>query len=216
MAEAYRYTGAIERAETHYAKALKSDEFKVGALTGIGYIMLAGQNNSGAFDMFTQAVEKDDSAWKAWLGLASLSDQARNWKKSDELYKKALKSTDDRALVLNNRGVSMVARGDSAAALVYFDMAEQISPNSERLKNNRDFAELGVNGGFKKVAYSHLTGKELAQKLNNHGYVEMIRGDRSKAEAYFVEAIDAHPSFYAIAHKNLRTLRAISKTDAKK
>ena len=101
MAEAYRYTGAIERAETHYAKALKSDEFKVGALTGIGYIMLAGQNNSGAFDMFTQAVEEDDSAWKAWLGLASLSDQARNWKKSDELYKKALKSTDDRALVLS-------------------------------------------------------------------------------------------------------------------
>lgn len=214
IAESFRYLGAIERAEIYYAKLLNSARYRVGALTGVGYIKLASQDNSGAYEMFSQAIAEDDTAWKAWLGLASLSDQARDWIEAELSYQNALATTDKRAVVLNNYGISMLARGDAAAALVYFEMAEQIAPNSERIKNNRIFAQLDVNNGRRR-SDNHLNGKELAKRLNNRGYIEMVRGNSSKAEEYFAEAIDAHPSFYATAHKNLKTLHSINKTHDK-
>lgn len=212
LAEAYRYTGQVERAEIFYAKLLGSADYKVNALTGIGYIKLSSHDNGNAFELFSRAVKEDDTTWKAWLGLASLRDLAKDWENADVAYKNALKSTNDRTVVLNNHGISMLARGDAAAARHYFDLALQISPNSERVKNNFDLAESDLDQNGKKSSYRHLRGKELARRLNNQGYVEMVRGNRAEAETYFVEAIDTHPSFYATAHKNLRTLRTLKKT----
>lgn len=100
----------------------------------------------------------------------------------------------------------MLARGDAKTALVYFDMAEAIAPQSKRVQTNIELAQAMLDD-TKLGKDEHLDSKTRARKLNNYGYVAMLRGDREDAERYFLAAIDTHPSFYAVAHKNLQTLR---------
>ncbi len=212
LAEAYRYAGYSERAEVQYAKLLESVQYRNNALTGIGHIQLSNYDTDGAFEMFSVAVIENEAAWKAWLGLAQLRDLAQDWQGADEAYKDALAHSNDRATVLNNHGVSMLARGDAKTALVYFEMAAAIDPRSSRVQTNIDLAKSSLGDDADGSSYKHLDGKTRARKLNNQGYAAMMRGDSSEAEAYFQEAIDVHPSFYAVAHKNLQTLKTARTT----
>lgn len=207
LAEAYRYAGHHELAEKRYAELLQSEQYRNAALTGIGHVKLASYDASGAFEMFSTAVAEDETAWKAWLGLAQLRDLAKDWDAADEAYQRALANTPDSALVLNNHGVSMIARGDPQTALTYLEMAASIAADSPRIQTNIDLARAMLGGGEHSVKDSHLDSKTLARKLNNRGYVAMLSGDFASAEQYFLEAIEAHPSFYAVAHKNLHTLK---------
>lgn len=209
LAEALRHTGRIAVAEAQYAKLLNSAEFRVAALTGIGHVKLASYDTNGAYEMFSTATAEDETAWKAWLGLAQLKDLANDWAAADDAYAKALEHAGDRALVLNNQGVSMLARGDFKKAAVYFDMAAAIDPGSQRTQTNLDLTRAALEGDMDLSRYEYLDAKSRAQKFNNWGYAAMLRGDLDRAELYFEQAIDVHPSFYAIAHKNLRTLQAV-------
>lgn len=214
LAEAYRYAGYAEKSEVQYAKLLTSEKFRTAALTGIGHVKLSTYDMGGAFEMFSSAVAEDASAWKSWLGLAQLRDLAHDWGGADEAYRLALEHSSDRAAALNNHGVSMLARGDHKTALVYFDMAAAIEPYSQRIQTNIDLAKAALEIDPKGANFKDLDGKSRARKLNNRGYAAMMRGDGHNAEQYFLEAIDAHPSFYAVAHKNLQTLRSASIANA--
>lgn len=207
LAEAYRNTGRLELAESEYAELLQSQEYRGAALTGIGHVKLASYDSNGAFEMFSTAITEDSTAWKAWLGLAQLRDLAKDWEAADEAYRHALANTPDSALVLNNHGVSMIARGDAKTALTYLEMASSLAADSPRIQTNIDLARAMLDNGDQSGKDSHLDSKTLARKLNNRGYVAMLSGDFASAEQYFLEAIEAHPSFYAVAHKNLHTLR---------
>lgn len=208
LAESYRRAGYMKDAESQYAQLLTSESFRIAALCGIGHVKLATQDTSGAFEMFSTAVAEDDAASSAWLGLAQLRDLAKDWEAADTAYAKALESTQNRSLVLNNAGVSMLARGDAKTALVYFQMAASADPESERIQTNIDFARSALKDRDAIKELAHLDPKTQAKKLNNLGYAAMLRGDAALAQTYLQEAIEIHPSFYAIAHKNLQTLES--------
>ena len=212
LAESYRLSGYNTQAEIQYSKLLEENsEYRVSALTGLGHIKLNSEDSSGAFDFFSAAVEENESAWRAWLGLAQLRDLANDWKNADDAYLKALNSTNNRGLVLNNHGVSMLARKDLKSALLYFEMAAAADSSSLRIRTNYAIAQsMADSARITPTDFSHFGPKDRAVALNNIGYVAMLQGDLVKAETFFIEAIEVHPSFYAIAHKNLQTLRSKS------
>jgi len=209
LAEALRRAGRAEAAEAHYAKLLESAEYRTRALTGVGYAKLASFDQVGALLMFSEATSADPTNWKAWLGLAQLTDFAHNWAEADVHYAKALEHAEDRALVLNNLGVSMFARGDSVKAVSYFEAALSMDGDSERAQNNFDVAMSTLHRHARETSDTHLDARSRAKKLNNVAYVAMLRGDIPRAQSLFDKAIDAHPSFYPVAEKNKQVLKAI-------
>ncbi len=118
-------------------------------------------------------------------------------------------NTDNRALVLNNHGVSYFARGEEDLAIDYFNMALAIQPGFERALRNLDLAHAATETTIGDKEYAHLDEKYRAKRYNNKGYIAMMRGDYEMASALFDRAIEEHPSFYAKAHKNKQALQKI-------
>jgi Tfp pilus assembly protein PilF len=63
-------------------------------------------------------------------------------------------------------------------------------------------------------ALAGLHGTQAPATLNNVGVAAMSRGDLKSAETYLVQALDASPSQYDMASKNLQRLKILQGQDA--
>ena len=160
-----------------------------------------------AFEKFTAAVTEDPTAWHSWLGLAQVQDLEKQWSKADEAYALALAATKEPATVYNNHGISMMARGEPAAAVEMFRSALAADPKLVRAANNLDLAQAAA-GEQAVLDSSQGDAREHARKLNNYGYVAMLQDRPEDAKRYYEAAIKEHPSFYALAFNNLKTLQS--------
>jgi Flp pilus assembly protein TadD len=215
-AEALRHGGRFDMAEAEYLKVADDPQYRVRALEGIGHVRLSLGDNEGAYEALTAAVEEGGESWRAWLGLAQLRDLARDWPTADAAYAEALEAGGAPATVHNNHGVSMLARGDAAAAAALFRKALAEDPSSERAATNLELALAAQGGAGAGLAENEPDPKLRAQKLNNFGYVAMLQGRLDEAEGLFRKAIAAHPSFYSVAYENLsivKNLQAQQKRD---
>lgn len=209
LADTLRQLGESEAAKEEYLKVAENDAFRAKALEGIGLVDLAAGEHNAAFETLNSAVEADPKLWRAWLGLAQLSDLGRDWTRSDEAYAKALAATDKPTLVRNNYGISKLARGDAKGAADEFNQALAIDPNFERAKTNLDLANAADGRSISDLAEAETDPKKRAQLLNNYGYVAMLQGRYDDAETYFNAALKAHPAFYKPAFENLNVLKSL-------
>lgn len=206
-AEALRHGGRFDVAEAEYLKVADDPAFRVRALEGIGHVRLSLGDNEGAFEALTAAVEEGGESWRAWLGLAQLRDLARDWATADAAYAEALDAGGAPAVVYNNHGISMLARGEAAAAAELFRKALAEDPSSERAATNLELALAAQGGAGAGLAENEPDPITRAQKLNNFGYVAMLQGRLNEAEDLFRKAIAAHPSFYSVAYENLSIVK---------
>lgn len=209
LAEALRLSGEPEASKAEYIAVAPAPDWSVRALEGLGQANLMTGDHDSAYEAFAAAVETDPNAWRAWLGLAQLRDLARDWAKADEAYASALAGGVEPAIVYNNQGVSMLARGESEAAAALFRKALEADPSFDRAKTNLELATASAGAAVDAVAAAEPDARKRAQILNNYGYVAMLRGRLDEAERYFEAAIEAHPSFYAVAYENLKVLKAL-------
>lgn len=206
-AEALRYGGRFEMAEAEYLKVADDPQYRLRALEGIGHVRLSLGDNEGAYEALTAVVEGGGESWRAWLGLAQLRDLARDWSTADAAYAEALEAGGEPAVVHNNHGISMLARGDAEAAAELFRQALAEDPSSERAATNLELALAAQGEAGATLAENEADPKLRAQKLNNFGYVAMLQGRFDEAEDLFRKAIAAHPSFYATAYENLSIVK---------
>lgn len=212
LAEALRKSGKPDEARGEYTTLLNNPEWKARALEGLGWVSLTSAERTDAFSLFNQAVAEDAKMWGAWLGIAQTHDLDKNWAKADEAYALALASTDEPSLVLNNQGISKLARGEAGAAAELFRSALAQDPKMERARINLALAD-AVNGkSLQAVGASEQDARERAKLLNNYGYVAMLQGRPDEARAFYQAALKEHPSFYPRAFQNLKSLDA-SKAD---
>jgi tetratricopeptide (TPR) repeat protein len=99
----------------------------------------------------------------------------------------------------------MIARGQPAAAVNLFQSALAANPKLAPAATNLDLA-LAASGGQATADAAGGDARERARKLNNYGYVAMLQGRPEDAKRYYEAAIKEHPSFYALAFNNLKTL----------
>lgn len=137
---------------------------------------------------------------------AMVADQDEEWAKADELYAKAEKLSPQPAAVLNNWGVSQMARGDLDAAQDKFQRAVSYDTGLFSAKNNLAIVR-GLNGDY-TLPLVPLKDEERAVLLNNLGIIAMRQGDEKIARGLFAAAVEAHPQHYAGAANKLAVLEA--------
>lgn len=137
---------------------------------------------------------------------AMLADQEQEWERADALYAKAEKLAAQPAPVLNNWGVSQMARGDLQAARRSFEKAISYDTTLFGAKNN--LAIVRALGREYTLPLVPMDDEERAVMLNNMGIVAMRQGDERIARGLFASAVDAHPRHYASAADKLAVLEA--------
>ena len=135
---------------------------------------------------------------------AMVADQDSDWAASDKAYARAEELSSRPAAVLNNWGVSQMARGDMAGATATFERAVSFDPRLFNAKNNLAIVR-GLQGYY-DLPLVPLTDEERAVLLNNLGIIAMRRDDEDIARGLFAAAVKAHPQYYASAADKLAVL----------
>ena len=112
-------------------------------------------NYGRAYTLFDKALDVVPNDPAALLGFAASSDMLRRFDKSDVAYRKLQPIIGNRIEYHNNRGYSLLLRGDLKAARTHFIKAYELDPSNERAANNLEMLRNSVN--YPKRANGDLT-----------------------------------------------------------
>jgi Flp pilus assembly protein TadD len=196
-----------EALEKFNAAAAAEPALRAGALQGQGLALIKIGRPEAAMPLLKEAVTIDPGLWRAWNALGTLEDSQRNWQAADEAYQHALSIRPDAATVLNNMGVSKLMRRDYAGAEKVFAHALATDPQLEEAAANLRIAQAWQ--GRYEDAIRGATAETLPHRLNDVGYVAMLRGDLDIAQTLFLKAISASPTYHKVAHQNLEQVERL-------
>jgi Flp pilus assembly protein TadD len=205
--------GDPRQALDHFNTAATADPtLRPGALQGQGLTLIKLGRPEAALPALKEAVTLDPGLWRAWNALGALEDARHDWAAADEAYRNALAIKPDSAIVLNNVGVSKLMRRDYAGAEQNFAKVLAMDPDLDEARDNLRLAQAWQ--GRYEVAIQGASDKALPQRLNDVGYVAMLRGDLAMAESLFIRAIAASPTYHAVAYKNLEEVERLKSAGA--
>jgi Flp pilus assembly protein TadD len=204
LGEVELITGDPRQALEQFKAAAADPALRAGALQGQGLALIRLGRPEAAEPILKEAVTIDARLWRTWNALGSVEDARRNWAGADEAYRQALANNPDSALVLNNMGLSRLLRRDYAMAEQIFAKALAADPALEGAANNLRIAQ-AWQGRYQEALHG-VDQTRLPQRLNDVGYVAMLRGDLAVAETLFLRAISASPTYHDVAHRNLQEL----------
>ena len=142
------------------------------------------------------------ASWRAWNARGVLADFHRDWAGADEAFDRAAKLSPDRAEVLNNRGWSLMLRGEFAEALPLIERAAGLDPKAPRIAANLELVRAAVAQDLPKRR-SGESDSDYAARLNDAGVVAASSGERQRAIAAFSQAIEASSQWFEKAANNL-------------
>ena len=163
----------------------------------------------GKFDRASQflatATSGNRASWRVWNASGVVADERRDWTKADQCYEEAIRLAPNEAGPVNNRGWSMLLRGDWRRALEMFEQANALDPGSARIADNLELARAALAAELpkRKAAESY---SAWAERLNDAGVAAAVLGNKSRASAAFTQALGVRGTWYARAANNLRAL----------
>jgi tetratricopeptide (TPR) repeat protein len=96
---------------------------------------------------FRRAVEQHPRDLESWIGLAASYDRLRRWDLADRAYDQAMKIAGPTAEILNNKGYSLMLRGDYRNARDCLLQALAQEPDNPYVKNNLELLEVSFRKG---------------------------------------------------------------------
>jgi Flp pilus assembly protein TadD len=156
------------------------------------------------------AVEANPKLWRAYNALGFIADQKRRFDEAADFYAQALAAKPDSAMLLNNRGYSLLTAGHADVAIGDFRKALALDPQSETVQNNLRLA-MAEKGDYAEATRGVVRDTQSVV-LNNVGVVAMRRGDLTTAEAMLARAMVGNPNYDAVTARNLDTLAALKAT----
>jgi Flp pilus assembly protein TadD len=198
-------SGKYEEALARYQAWLKAAPQDGSALESAGIAALKLGKLDRASSLLEAATARPNAGWRAWNALGAVSDLNANWAKADECYDHASQLAPKVAGPVNNRGWSLLLRGDWQKALEYFERATVLNPKSERIANNLDLARSALAAELPRREAGE-TDSSWAARLNDAGLAAAILGDRTRATAAFTQALNASGTWYARAANNLEAM----------
>jgi Tfp pilus assembly protein PilF len=200
LAQAYSRAGRLSDADSAY-----------GALATRGGAGAADYVEKGIVAVrlgdWTRAAEAaalipaEHASARRWLLAALLADNDRRWDAADEAYALAVAAATQPAPILNNWGVSLMARGERARAAETLAKAVAADPAMLAAKNNLAVAR-ALDGQY-ALPQTPLTDEERAILSYNIGVVALRQGDRPTARRLFATAVEAHPQHFRPAIEQL-------------
>ena len=137
---------------------------------------------------------------------AIVADNNKDWDRADSFYETARGLTTRPAPVLNNWGMSKLARGDFESASNFFQEAITFDPELFSAKNNLVTARARKkNYRLPVIPMSEL---EEAQLLYNAGIIAVRQGDVDIGRGLFELAIETHPQHFPEASSALGSLQS--------
>ena len=158
------------------------------------------KNAEVQLDAITPTVE----TYKRYLLEAIVADHNQDWTRSDSYYKTARGLTTRPAAVLNNWGMSKLARGQTTEAANLFQEAITFDPTMFSAKNNLVTAR--AQSRLYRLPVIPMTESEEAQLLYNVGIVAVRQGDIDVGKGLFETAVDIHPEHFPEAQQALAQL----------
>lgn len=207
LGEAYLGMGATDQAIATFDSQADFGEAAAAAGQGKGIALLLAGRNEQARDLLLEVVERDPSLWRAWNALGRYHDRQRQWAKAEESYRRALAVRPQAAIVHNNLGFSYLGQGRYAEAVQELERALEEDPDLGVAQTNLRLA-LAFQGRYAE-ALAGVPREELPRVLNNIGYVATILGEYERAKTFFQRALEASPSFYEPAWRNLQYLGSL-------
>lgn len=135
-----------------------------------------------------------------------LADHERNWAVADDAYERARAVSAQPGAVLNNWGVSKMARGEHEEAERLFEEALVYDPGLFSAKNNLTLS-YGLRHRY-RLPLVTLSGEEKAVLYHNLGVLALRQNDRAVARSMFEKSLEAHPQHYAPSADKLAALSA--------
>lgn len=203
LAQSYMRTGRLAEAEAvlERLEALGADTPQDRVERAFIALRLEQWENASA--MGAALPPDHDTARRALLD-ALLADRAQDWAAADVAYARAVVGAGEPAAILNNWGVSRMARGDLDAAAATFARALAADPKLFAAKNNLAIAR--ALGGAYSLPEGEMNDEERAVLFHNMGLVALRRGERATAKRLFERAVAIHPQHYRSAADRLAAL----------
>jgi Flp pilus assembly protein TadD len=157
-----------------------------------------------------KALNTKPDIWQALTLLGVIHDREGHHKEAEEAYQRALSIQPKSATILNDLGVSRYLMGRYDDAAEAFLKAFKIEPDNRRICNNLGLA-LYKLGRTEDAIEAFRRGGDQASAFNNVGYLAMKDSKLDEAVAALEKAVEAKPSYYDRAQRNLERARAASK-----
>ena len=148
------------------------------------------------------ATAQPNASWRAWNLCGILADQRGDFSKADECYERASALGPSRAEVPNNKGWSLLLRGQWKGAAEQFQRALSVDPANRIARANLELAEAASAQDLPSRRENE-TLDTYAARLNDIGVIAEAAGDRKRAIAAFSQAVSLHPRWSEKAAGNL-------------
>jgi Tfp pilus assembly protein PilF len=203
-----RKIGAIH--ETLGNRALARRAFEMALTRGgpdaatmerLGLIYIQEGDNAHAQTLLTRTLALDAKRWRAHDGLGVIADRNGDYAGALAHFDAALRIEPRAAGVLNDRGYSRFLAGDLAGAEADFNAALVNGPTALVWTNLGKVQARSRRYGAAFKTY--LNTLDTARAYNAVGEGAMGNGDHQIAKTYFENAMEASPSYFEAASKNL-------------
>lgn len=200
--------GATEAALREFRAVLEKQPDHAGAHEGAGVVFYLAGLDDEAEEHLQSALETNPERWKANCYYGVLHDRRGNPDLAAKHFRLALKSANgkDAARVVNNLGVTHMARQQYRQAARLFRNALESGGASARTYNNLGLA-LTRMGRLDEALEAFRYGGNESKAYNNLGYVLLMEGRPQQAAGYFERAVELSPTFYDKAFENLKRAR---------
>ncbi len=204
----YTAQGKHTLAEDSFRQALQYDETHVNSSEALALLLLKKGQYAQAHRLFKRVVTQEQERWRTLNGLGVVYDMQKHHEQAQTFYRMALKQNPRSAQIHNNLGYSLYRSGSWDEVEENFRFAISLQPNNQQAWSN-----LGLfysrKGDFNASLEAFEQILNTHQAANNVGYLAMLQENMDVAERFFNMAIRLSPSYYSVAHDNLKKIKTL-------
>lgn len=171
---------------------------------GRGLIALHREDLADARRELSTAVDLDPRLWRAWIGLGRLHARAGERNAARVAFAQAEANADKLGSVMNDIGMSYLLEREPGDAATFFERALVVDPDLEVARGNLRIAR--ALGRQYEIAVAGAAPGDLADTLNNVGYIAVVNGDFDVADRFLRRAVEVSPVYHEAAVANLNLL----------
>jgi Flp pilus assembly protein TadD len=201
-------SGNCGQAQARYETLFRSHPDETALAERAGISALKCGDKDSAERLLAAATASPQASWRSWNARGVLADMRQDWPDADLSYGHAEVLAPDSAQVANNRGWSMLLRGQWAAAVEMLDRAATLDTKSSRIADNFELARAALDEDLPR----RKAGESLADwaaRLNDAGVVAHAQGLQIKASAAFSSAVEARGRWFDRAANNLKLAQGV-------
>ena len=192
-----------EDAVNTFKEVINIDPNHALSLLMIGQAYFYLEDYYSAEGYLKQASSIDPTLWKAYNLMGVIHDYRNEYREAIEDYTMSIARSPDNGLLYHNLGLAYFMSGQYEKAVRSYNQA--ISSNYITIKTYNNMAlALVKTGRYDEAFDAFVKGGRRASAYNNMGCIFMEEGDFKRAIFYFEMALEASPTYYALADENLK------------